>query len=123
MTWTIEQKLAALLRLPWTLRVQRDAAEGYFIAECTEMPEVTATATDERLLDRELWAAMETALRARIDDDDVVLPRGTKVRPWEAARRTPGIRIVRGQRGSAWESVSDPATALSGPALERSPAE
>lgn len=112
MTWTREQKLAALLRLPWTIRVERDVDEGYIVARIGEIPSAIATGDTEAELERDLWESLRMSLQVYLDhDDEIPLPVAAKGLPWELkppAQRVRAIIVAR-RRGEAWDAfdVSD----------------
>jgi hypothetical protein len=109
MTWTREQKLQALLRLPWTFTVERNEPGRYWVARVVEVPSAIATADNERQLSREAWASLQASLEVYLDnDDDVPLPPGIQRVPWEAGPRlTPRVSTVvrKLQPGEAWQST------------------
>lgn len=79
--WTRDEKLAALMRLPWTIRVETDA-DGSLIAHVAEMDDATATGARMKDLAIDLWEAIEASLDVRLTHDDPIpLPRGVKL-PW-----------------------------------------
>jgi predicted RNase H-like HicB family nuclease len=84
MSWTRQQKLDALLRLPWTVRVEQDEEEGYFIARVIEIPSALATADSREELEGELWDSLRASLEVYLDHgDDIPLPPSVEVLPWE----------------------------------------
>ena len=91
MPWTPQQKLAALMRLPWTVRTRRDSEDGYII-EIDEFPSVVAAGDTEKEVGRDLWEALEATLYAYLAHGDVIpLPPGG-VLPWEATEEPPQER-------------------------------
>jgi hypothetical protein len=81
--WTTEQKMAALMRMPWTVLVETDPTDASLIARVAELPDAIATGTDETDLARDLWEAIEASLRCRLDfGDEIQLPAGINP-PWE----------------------------------------
>lgn len=96
--WTNEDKLAALLRLPWTIGVQRDP-DGTLVARVAEIPDAIATGENEHELQKDLWDTLAESLRVRLEyGDDVPLPGGQRA-PWElgAPKRAPDVRYVEAQ--------------------------
>src|SRR5437588_156096 len=81
--WTREQKLAALMRLPWTVRAEHNATDGYSVARVAELPSVIATGSNDRELARDLWESLQASLSVYLDyDDPLPLPSGAQL-PWE----------------------------------------
>ena len=84
MTPNRESRLAALLRLPWTVRVER-SDEGYFVARCAELPGSIATGSKDEI-EGEFWESMRATLGTLLDDGDrIPLPNGVKILPWEVS--------------------------------------
>jgi predicted RNase H-like HicB family nuclease len=103
--WTRARKLAALMRLPWTVTTERNADEDYLVARVAELPSVIATGATERELARDLWESLEASLVVYLDYDDTIPLPAEQVLPWERHDEA-RPRIVYGQvRGDAW-SVS-----------------
>ena len=105
MSWTTEQKLKALMRLPWSVTVERDEDEGYFVARVSEIPDVLATGGTEKELAADLWDALATSLGVRIDHEDPIpLPTGVEL-PWEgnARPRVPQKVVLYQKRTPAWD--------------------
>jgi predicted RNase H-like HicB family nuclease len=109
MDWTTEQKLAALMRLPWSVTVAPNVEEGYLVARVAELPSAVATGEDERALGRDLWAAIEASLACYLEfGDPIPLPAGAAL-PWEGPQ-VPAARIVPLHlRGAAWEATASTA--------------
>ena len=109
MNWTREQKLAALLRLPWTIRVERDEDEGYLIARVAEIPSALATADTDADLERELWESLQVSLEVYLDHgDNVPLPPSAKALPWERPPQAqrPAAPKPTYYRGEVWEKFN-----------------
>jgi len=88
-TWSSYQKLMFLLRLPWTVRVERDPVDQTLIAHVDEVPDAIADAPEERERVRELWDSLCASLIVRIDaNDPLPVPSGT-VLPWEVGIAPP----------------------------------
>lgn len=106
MTWTREQKLDSLMRLPWTIRVERDAEEGYLIARVAEIPSALAAADSESSLEYELWESLRVSLEVYLDHADVItLPPSVHSLPWERPPQVRRVTAVKAtyHRGNAWE--------------------
>jgi predicted RNase H-like HicB family nuclease len=106
MPWTHEQKLAALLRLPWTIHVERDESEGYLVGRVREVPSALATAEDPKDLERELWESLRVSLEVYLDHGDVPpLPAGASRLPWDVEPARYEIAFVKAthRRGEAWD--------------------
>lgn len=105
MPWTPQQKMEALMRLPWTVRTDHDAEDGY-VAKVDELPSVVATGDSEKELASDLWEALEAALYALLaHSDPIPLPPDCTL-PWERGQEpvvvTPEVPVYLG--GEAWES-------------------
>lgn len=74
MSWTREQKIAALLRLPWTIRPDKDVDEGYFIARVAEIPSLIATGATPEELERDFWQSLQASLEVSLDYGDPITP-------------------------------------------------
>lgn len=109
--WSRDQKLAALMALPWTVSVEHDS-DGSLIARVAEMPDSIATGETEKALARDLWESIEASLSVRLDNDDpFVVPPGITL-PWELGKAPPAPPadvIVCELKGPAWER-RNPAT-------------
>jgi hypothetical protein len=105
MAWTLEQKLTALLRLPWTIRVERNTDEGYFVSRVLEIPSAIATADSARELDRETWASLRTSLEVYLENNDAIpLPPGTKQLPWEVKPPATQYFLSALRPGEVWDA-------------------
>lgn len=81
-TWTPQQRLLALMRLPWTVRVERDEADGSWVAQVAEVPDAIATGRSMKELARDLWESLTASLEIRLEHGDAVpLPHGSAL-PW-----------------------------------------
>lgn len=85
--WTPQQKLMALMRLPWSLRIERDELDGSLIAEVAEIPDAIATGSTVKELAKDLWESLAASLQIRLEHGDMIpLPPGS-VLPW--SEKTP----------------------------------
>lgn len=109
MAWTDEQKIAALLRLPWTIRVERDPQAGYFVARVMEVPSAIATGETEKELEIDLWESLRASLEVYLTHGDAIpLPAIVHQLPWDARpEQRPTVVRAKAQRGSAWERVEE----------------
>lgn len=71
-TADIDRRVEALLRLPWSLRLERNEDEGYLVLRVTELPSVLATGEDEKTLLADLWDTMRATLRSYLEDGEPV---------------------------------------------------
>ncbi len=86
-TWTREQKLEALMKLPWTVTTERE--QDTWIGRVAEMSDAIATAGTERELAIDLWESLHASLSVRIDNDDPIsLPPKTEL-PWANSAAPP----------------------------------
>lgn len=101
--WNRESKLDALMRLPWTVNVEREE-DGSLFARVAEIPDAIADGDDDRSLARELWDSLRASLAFRLDHGDPIpLPAG-RLLPWEDPKwraNYPTRRIS--AKGQAWE--------------------
>lgn len=98
--WSQEEKLLALMALPWDVRVTTED-DGSLFAQVTEVRDAVADGADERELSRELWESLYASLALRLEGNlPVPLPKGHAL-PWEQ-RESP-----------EWH----PTTAVAGPLL------
>lgn len=96
--WTPAQKVAVLMRLPWTVRVETDAVDNSFVARVAEVPDAIATGSTESALSLDLWHSLKASLECRLEfGDELPVPQGT-VLPWEAGKApaaAPGVQKIR----------------------------
>jgi predicted RNase H-like HicB family nuclease len=101
--WNRDRRLAALIRLPWTVTVVIE--DGDMVARVRELPDAIATGRDERELAKDLWDAVEASLAIRLDNgDEVPLPAGNRF-PWEGPQASikQGVILVdEPTRTSTW---------------------
>ncbi|MEX2153049.1 MAG: type II toxin-antitoxin system HicB family antitoxin [Gemmatimonadaceae bacterium] len=108
-----QQRLDALTRQPWTVRVEWDATETCFVARVEEIPDAIATGADERELMLDLWDAIQTSLMSRIDDGDPLpVPKQANKSAIAAPRRI--ISFKQSADTEAWRVRQSPAS--TGPA-------
>lgn len=87
--WTTAQKVAHFMRLPWTVSVDRDLADGSLIASVTEIPDAIATGANESALMADLWQSLKASIECRLEfGDSVTIPAGA-VLPWELGQAPP----------------------------------
>lgn len=80
----MDDKLQALMRLPWTITAERDVDEGYWVARVREIPDALATGDSEKELAVEVWDALRASLGMRLEhNDEIPLPRGVLALPWQ----------------------------------------
>ena len=120
MPWTREQQLSYLLRLPWTVAVERHE-DGYWTAQVAEVPFVAATGVDERALGKDFFEALWSALDAMMEHGEILtLPQGVAL-PWEAGvepqTRRPVIEANFLAVGSAWDRALTTSSLLESLAL------
>ena len=85
MTWTPAQQIHYLMRLPWSVSVERvtDDGDPYWVARVGEIPSALATGSDEAELEREFWASLEASLRVYVEEgDEIPIPKGVFL-PWK----------------------------------------
>ncbi|HKT07800.1 MAG TPA: hypothetical protein VJR24_07895 [Gemmatimonadaceae bacterium] len=106
MPWTREQQLAALLRLPWTVKVDHDVDEQSLTARVAEIPSAIAVGASAPELTRNLWDSLRASLEVYLDyDDEIPLPPGVKRLPWQADPDSRNIQKVQVtySKGEAWQ--------------------
>lgn len=93
--WTFEQKLQALMALPWSLAVTEDQDNSGLVVRVTEVPDAIATGKNEKELARDLWESLYASIACRLEHGDAIpLPPGHQL-PWLAKRPVPRIPIER----------------------------
>jgi predicted RNase H-like HicB family nuclease len=91
--WSNDQKLEALMALPWTLKFDTDSLDGSLTAEVAELPEAIATGKDTKELAVSLYDALNASLASRLEHDDPIdLPPGC-VLPWHRPAPTVRTRV------------------------------
>jgi len=86
MTWTIEQKLESLLRLPWTI-VSEVSPEGDRLLRVGEIPSAVGTGVEDLEMESDLWESLRASLASYLHfDDPIPLPEG-EVLPWSTDSR------------------------------------
>lgn len=105
MPWTREQQLAALLRMPWTVTIERDNDDKCLIARVAEIPSALATGASEKELSKNLWDSLRASLEVYIEYDDAIpLPPAVQRLPWQTdpdARNTQSVQVSY-RRGAIW---------------------
>jgi hypothetical protein len=88
MSWTTEQKVESLMRLPWTVTSEAADDPNEFVVRVKELPGTIVIGTKEEI-DEEFWGALRASIEARLEFGDKfdVLPPGVPCVPWE--RKTP----------------------------------
>lgn len=83
MTWAQQEKLAYLMRLPWTFIVEDGDEPGERILRIAEVPGASASGSEPKVVEADLWDALRVMLEARLmHNDPLPRPAGTKL-PWE----------------------------------------
>lgn len=112
--WTRDKKLAALMKLSWTVTVTKED-DGSFFARVEEIPDAVADGETEKELALQIWESLQSSLALRLDQgDDIALPSG-RVLPWldpDWKEERPLVRLD--VRGDAWRQP----VAVSGAASE-----
>lgn len=86
--WTKDEKLLALMALPWDVQVVAEE-DGSFFAKVSEIPDAVADGEDERELAREIWQSLYASLALRLDRAmPITLPDGCAL-PWEVQMAPP----------------------------------
>ena len=93
--WSNEQKLDALLKLPWSLRMTQNTEEGYWVMRVEELPAALATAETPHALEGAFWESLRETLSVFLEHGDVIpLPAVVKRYPWQPRE---DVRVVQGQ--------------------------
>lgn len=93
MTWTREQQLDALMRLPWSIVTTPSDDGTYLVATVAGMPDAMATGADDRALAKDLYGSLRASLACRLEfGDEIPLPAGCSL-PW--ANGAPPRVVVR----------------------------
>lgn len=91
--WTSQQRLMALMRLPWSVRVEPDDTDGSWVAQVAEIPDAIATGNSMKELAKDLWESLAASLEIRLEHDDTIpLPKGSSP-PWDA-ETAPRLEVV-----------------------------
>lgn len=104
--WTIEKKVRATLRLPWTIIRENDPDDGSVVLRAAEIPGVIGVGEDGPSATDDFWQAFALAIEALIAAGDrIPLPRGVRTYPWlqPVAMRVQPARVqvsVTNPRGS-----------------------
>jgi predicted RNase H-like HicB family nuclease len=116
MPWTPEQKLDALMKLPWTVVSGRNEEDGYYVARVAELEGVLATGATLKELGRDLWESLRSGLACRLEfDDDIPLPAGIRA-PWELMAAPAAVQqeeMALGQQGLAASTGAEAAATTS----------
>jgi predicted RNase H-like HicB family nuclease len=73
----IEAKLDKLVRLPWTIEIEREPTDGSLIGRVLEMRDAIATGETEEELRRELADSIRASLACRLHfGDPIPIPTG-----------------------------------------------
>ena len=82
--WTNERKLDALLRLPWTLRMDHNVEDGHWSMRVAELPAAIVTAERVEDLEDAFWESLRETLKVFLEHGDVIpLPARVAQYPWE----------------------------------------
>lgn len=82
--WTVPDMLGALMRLPWTLHVEKDDEGDLLAASVREVPDAIATGRTDKALAIDLWESLRASLLVRLEHGDPIpLPEGCTL-PWAA---------------------------------------
>jgi hypothetical protein len=109
MPWTTEQRIEALLRLPWTIQVET-SPEGDRLLRVAELPSVVGCGADEQQREADHWASLGAAFEAYLHfGDPIPLPAGAAL-PWARERRPEWGSVVAAviRRRQSWEGQSVP---------------
>jgi hypothetical protein len=105
MTWTIDEKVERLLRLPWTVTSEPADDLGEFVVRIAELPGMIVVGTPAEI-NVEFWDALRATLRCYVEvDDRVPLPREVELYPWERRQsiRPEDLGIIRLTGRGRWE--------------------
>lgn len=109
MTWTTDQKLESLLRLPWTISSET-TPEGDRLLRVAEIPSAVGSGTDDLEVESDLWESLRAFLAAYLHfDDEIPLPEGCDL-PWSIADRrneAPKVALIVRQRRDSLEQPLD----------------
>ncbi len=123
MPWTDDQKLAYLIRLPWTVLVEDGDEPGERVLRIEELPSVIVGGVNARELAEEFWVSLRTSLETYLHyGDRVPVPPRVGPLPRDQPRPDTGRQIetrrveVRsdGDASVHTEPLPPPPTALSG---------
>ena len=96
MPWTAEDKLAYLMRLPWTIEAKPE--DDYTVLRVKELPSVIATGKTPDELEADFWESLRATLEAYTHyDDPIPLPSEVARLPWQrrsAAALRADVRVA-----------------------------
>lgn len=107
-SWSREQQLTALMRMPWGVSIEHETDDNTVVLQIREIPDAIGTGDDEKAAAVDLWESLRESLRVRLEHgDDITLPAGM-VAPWltnaapPASRPTPQrVPLLKGEEGWA----------------------
>ena len=101
MPWTTEEKLAYLMRLPWTIETAPE--DDYTVLRVKELPSVIATGKTGEELEADFWESLRATLEAYTHyDDPIPLPTEVTRLPWQrrsaaAVRADVRVAVLEGE--------------------------
>lgn len=125
MTWTFEEKVDYLLRLPWTV-VRDTSPEGDTLLRVKELPDVVGCGEDQEALEADFWASLRASLESYLHFGDTIPRPGFAPSrlPWEVkqlkvaeppgkyvARPSGTFAVVRESTSNSVQAI-DPSAAL-----------
>ena|SRR2546425_12448467 len=82
MPWTTDEKLAYLMRLPWTIEAKPE--DDYTVLRVKELPSVIATGKTQEELEADFWESLRATLEAYTHyNDPIPLPSEVARLPWQ----------------------------------------
>jgi hypothetical protein len=101
-TWTKDQKLEYLLRLPWTI-IPDSTPEGDHLLRVVELPAAVGCGDDEESLVADFWESFRSTIEAYLEmGGNPPLPASVKGLPWmKGQQRAPAIAhgVLREEKG------------------------
>lgn len=88
MTWTENQQLEYLLKLPWTV-VAETTSEGDRVLRIAEIPSATGSGDSPSQMERDLWESLRESLRAYLHYGDPIPVPAAASPPWVDAAHKP----------------------------------
>lgn len=96
--WTPQQQLAALMRLPWSVRVESEGSDRSLVARVVEIPDAIGRGNSVKEVAKHLWESLVASLERRLDQGELIpLPPASSL-PW-MAEPTPPAEVVELQIG------------------------
>ncbi|HEX9563894.1 MAG TPA: hypothetical protein VF981_07980 [Gemmatimonadaceae bacterium] len=94
MSWTTEDKVEWMLRLPWRVKITHED-DGTLFAQAEDLDGAVADGANPEELEQSFWDSLRETLRAYLAAGDPIPLPGSPTPPWDAPspQRTPLVRV------------------------------